>query len=209
MTNPNTAPERLNFPDNIVADRHEVSGKWVLHYLTDEQATQCAAAMSPAPSSGLREALERVSELEEALADAEPLVWDACSSYHKSGMFKSLDAALDKYHKSLVKVQNQALATPAEVIPQNHIPDSGKMVSAQIRRGAEEMADIILGGIQSWEKHGLPTDSQRSSIIAALDAARLDAGKKIADWIESAPLPMPQSEIFKLRDAVRAIVQEK
>lgn len=43
--------QRTNWPDNIVADRHEVSGKWVLHYLTDEQAAKCAAAMQPAPVS--------------------------------------------------------------------------------------------------------------------------------------------------------------
>lgn len=33
------------WPDNICADRHEATGKWVLHYLTDEQAKACHAAM--------------------------------------------------------------------------------------------------------------------------------------------------------------------
>lgn len=32
------APE---WPDNIIADRHPVSGKWVLQYLTDKQAEIC------------------------------------------------------------------------------------------------------------------------------------------------------------------------
>jgi hypothetical protein len=34
------------WPDNIAADRHEISGKWVLHYLTDDQAALCKAALS-------------------------------------------------------------------------------------------------------------------------------------------------------------------
>lgn len=29
------------WPDNICAERHDVTGKWVLHYLTDAQAVQC------------------------------------------------------------------------------------------------------------------------------------------------------------------------
>lgn len=29
------------WPNNIIADRHERSGLWVLHYLTDEQAKVC------------------------------------------------------------------------------------------------------------------------------------------------------------------------
>jgi hypothetical protein len=33
------------WPENIVADRHEVTGKWVLWYLTDEQAGKCRAAL--------------------------------------------------------------------------------------------------------------------------------------------------------------------
>lgn len=33
------------WPANIVADRHEVSGKWVLSYLTDEQAKICKLAL--------------------------------------------------------------------------------------------------------------------------------------------------------------------
>jgi hypothetical protein len=33
------------WPANIVADRHEVSGKWVLMYLTDEQAALCKKAL--------------------------------------------------------------------------------------------------------------------------------------------------------------------
>lgn len=38
----------LLWPENIVADRHEVSGNWVLHYLNDEQAALCAKAMNTA-----------------------------------------------------------------------------------------------------------------------------------------------------------------
>lgn len=50
---PNTARDGrlILWPENIVADRQEVSGKWVLHYLTDEQAEQCAAAMSQPATS--------------------------------------------------------------------------------------------------------------------------------------------------------------
>lgn len=33
------------WPDNICADRHEVSKKWVLQYLTDEQAEKCKVAL--------------------------------------------------------------------------------------------------------------------------------------------------------------------
>ncbi|MHC5536847.1 hypothetical protein ACYOEI_01075 [Singulisphaera rosea] len=35
------------WPANIVAERHEVSGKWVLWYLTDEQAAICQQALPP------------------------------------------------------------------------------------------------------------------------------------------------------------------
>jgi hypothetical protein len=44
------AVKLLPWPANIVADRHEISGKWVLHYLTDEQAHACLRAMNtPTP----------------------------------------------------------------------------------------------------------------------------------------------------------------
>lgn len=33
------------WPENIVADRHEVSGSWVIWYLTDEQAAKCRDAL--------------------------------------------------------------------------------------------------------------------------------------------------------------------
>lgn len=36
----------IEWPNNIVADRHEVTGKWVLFYLTDEQAAICGAAFA-------------------------------------------------------------------------------------------------------------------------------------------------------------------
>lgn len=36
----------LHWPENIVAHKHEISGKWVLHYLTDRQAANCSHAMS-------------------------------------------------------------------------------------------------------------------------------------------------------------------
>lgn len=35
-----------DWPENVVADRHEVSGKWVIWYLTDEQAAKCHAALT-------------------------------------------------------------------------------------------------------------------------------------------------------------------
>ena len=37
----------LKFPSNIAAERHEISKKWVLHYLTDEQAEICHRALLP------------------------------------------------------------------------------------------------------------------------------------------------------------------
>jgi hypothetical protein len=44
----------LDWPENIVADRHEISGKWVLHYLTDAQAQACLSAMNaPTPREQL------------------------------------------------------------------------------------------------------------------------------------------------------------
>jgi len=42
---------KLLWPDNICADRHETTGKWVLHYLTDEQATLCNAALQSHPTN--------------------------------------------------------------------------------------------------------------------------------------------------------------
>jgi hypothetical protein len=37
------------WPENVVADRHEKSGKWVLWYLTDEQAAACNKALTEEP----------------------------------------------------------------------------------------------------------------------------------------------------------------
>jgi hypothetical protein len=37
--------QALEWPDNIVADRHEVSSNWVIHYATDEQAKQMSQAL--------------------------------------------------------------------------------------------------------------------------------------------------------------------
>ena len=34
-----------NWPDNIVADRHEITGKWTLQYLTEAQAEKCRAVL--------------------------------------------------------------------------------------------------------------------------------------------------------------------
>lgn len=34
------------WPDNVVADRHEITNKWVLHYLTDEQTKLCNRALN-------------------------------------------------------------------------------------------------------------------------------------------------------------------
>lgn len=44
----------MTFPDNIVAERHDISGKWVLQYLTDEQAERCHHALSPAYNIGVK-----------------------------------------------------------------------------------------------------------------------------------------------------------
>jgi hypothetical protein len=57
-------------PENIVAERHDVSGKWVFHYLNDEQAEKVIAALKA------KEWLEdAVIVLEEG---AEPLEGDLC-----------------------------------------------------------------------------------------------------------------------------------
>lgn len=53
--------QELVWPEGIVAHRHEVSGNWVLWYLTDAQANACAAAMA-APDA-------RVQLLAKALQD--------------------------------------------------------------------------------------------------------------------------------------------
>lgn len=41
-----------DIPDNIVAERHEISGKWCFMYLTDEQAEKCFHALKPSYSLG-------------------------------------------------------------------------------------------------------------------------------------------------------------
>lgn len=49
------------WPNNIVADRHDTTGKWVLHYLTDEQAAKCKTALQASGAdhiAGLVGALE-------------------------------------------------------------------------------------------------------------------------------------------------------
>lgn len=48
------------------------------------------------------------AQLVEALRDAEPCVWDACSNYHKTGMFKSLYDALEKHHKPIMEAISAA-----------------------------------------------------------------------------------------------------
>lgn len=47
-------------------------------------------------------------ELIAALEDAEPLIWDACDGYYRSGMFKTMDEALEKYHTPIVKLISKA-----------------------------------------------------------------------------------------------------
>ncbi len=49
-----------DWPDNLVAERHEVSGNWVIWYLNDDQAAKCHAALSQQPASALVEALEKL-----------------------------------------------------------------------------------------------------------------------------------------------------
>jgi hypothetical protein len=44
-----------SWPDNIVADRHEITKKWVLYYLTDEQAKICHDALLQSPNKSLEE----------------------------------------------------------------------------------------------------------------------------------------------------------
>lgn len=41
--------QEREWPENIVADRHEVTKRWVLQYLTDEQAEQCFSALGCLP----------------------------------------------------------------------------------------------------------------------------------------------------------------
>lgn len=48
ISKPSEKAMALNWPENIVADRHERSFKWVLHYLTDDQAAICANALQNA-----------------------------------------------------------------------------------------------------------------------------------------------------------------
>lgn len=82
------------WPENIVADRHWLSGSWVLYYLTDEQAKACAAAMN-APDA-------RMQILAEALREARDnmIGWQGyASEYFKdkhdtAGDIAAIDAAL-------------------------------------------------------------------------------------------------------------------
>lgn len=57
-------------PDNIVAERHEVSGKWVLFYLTDEQAGKAMRVLSEHPVEPSSDVVERVAR---AIYEADPI----------------------------------------------------------------------------------------------------------------------------------------
>lgn len=62
------------WPENIVADRHETTGKWVLHYLTDEQADKCKSALQASGAehiAGLVGALEFYADRSNYLNDVE------------------------------------------------------------------------------------------------------------------------------------------
>lgn len=51
------------WPGNMLADRHDITGKWVLHYLTDEQAAKCLAALQhPQAQQSDHSELERRAE---------------------------------------------------------------------------------------------------------------------------------------------------
>jgi hypothetical protein len=60
-------------PDNIVADRHEITGKWVFHYLTDDQAKICKRALTNMSSEAqLQAENERLRYLVQVLIDNDP-----------------------------------------------------------------------------------------------------------------------------------------
>ena len=49
-TRPTPKPDAVDgWPENVVADRHETTGKWVLWYLNDEQAAACKVALDTNP----------------------------------------------------------------------------------------------------------------------------------------------------------------
>lgn len=62
------------WPDNIVADRHDTTGKWVLHYLTDEQAAKCRAALQ---ASGA----EHIARLVGALIECASITTDSMTKH--------------------------------------------------------------------------------------------------------------------------------
>lgn len=74
----------LPWPENIVADRHEVSGKWVLHYLTDTQAQTCLSAMN-AFTPREKELEAKVDELEQMLETADPVYCPTCGHCGEEG----------------------------------------------------------------------------------------------------------------------------
>lgn len=56
-----------DLPKNIVAEKHEVSGKWVFQYLDDEQAHKIMAALTREPEVG--DVTELADTLEIAIGD--------------------------------------------------------------------------------------------------------------------------------------------
>lgn len=67
--------------------------------------------------------IEDLKQVRDALADLEPVVYDACLEYRRAGMFRTDDDALEKHHAPI----NTALATLDRIIS-DHIPDASKMV---------------------------------------------------------------------------------
>jgi len=73
--------DELKWPENIAAERHEVSKKWVLHYLTDVQAMVCNQALNSRPTEDALRA--RVKVLEDALREIIGLTYKA--GYESNG----------------------------------------------------------------------------------------------------------------------------
>ena len=70
----------LPWPENIVADRHPVSEKWVLHYLTDAQAQACLSVMN-APTPREQELEAQNKALWELVTECEQQAMSARSTF--------------------------------------------------------------------------------------------------------------------------------
>jgi hypothetical protein len=88
--------QELAWPEGIVAHRHEISGNWVLWYLTDAQAGACAVAMG-APDA-------RVQLLAKALREAKYWLTDGAVPSKDYGLLPDSLSAIEAIDEALKEV---------------------------------------------------------------------------------------------------------